>query len=237
MKASIFFVVFLCSALFLQGQSHFIVIAKSGLTVRAEPDLKGQRIGKLEYLSTVEVIEKTSFQLTIKDEGKEINGHWVRVQLEEAKEGYVFDGFLKEKKETFELIKPNREALRIAWGSDMEINSLGYLYLKENYIPITGKTDLEYEEWDLENPCSFSENFENGIKYSVTHCGEEGGMDEDLVFPLMELDAVKRFINDLFYDEQNVWSSDYHYAPDGVGCHYEIIQSEENTTISIYCGC
>ncbi|MDB4292716.1 SH3 domain-containing protein [Maribacter sp.] len=84
------------------SQEAYTVTAKSGLTIRNEPNPGGLKIGKLAYGMTVTVVEKTDFTLTITDDGKQLRGNWVRVTFENSPEftsqasfGFVFDGFLE----------------------------------------------------------------------------------------------------------------------------------------------
>ncbi len=71
-----------------------IVTAQNGLVIREQPDLSGKKIGKLDYLSTVQTGKTTDTALEIKDEGKTIKGHWVEILENNAVKGYAFDGFL-----------------------------------------------------------------------------------------------------------------------------------------------
>lgn len=77
------------------GQQIQYVHADNGLIVRENPETGSKRIGKLEYGTRVYIISETEFNLTIKDEGKDINGNWVEIEeVDGNQKGYVFNGFL-----------------------------------------------------------------------------------------------------------------------------------------------
>ncbi|MGJ8684394.1 MAG: SH3 domain-containing protein [Nonlabens sp.] len=69
------------------------VNAPSGLNFRDVPD--GEVLGKFPLNTRVEIIESTGFIKTIEDNGKRIQGNWVKVGVHKAI-GYVFDGFLSD---------------------------------------------------------------------------------------------------------------------------------------------
>ncbi len=73
------------------SQKQYVVTAKSGLSIRNKPSIKGDRIGKLDYGEKITIIAQTDFSFTTEN----INGYWVRIQKENLKEAYVFNGFLK----------------------------------------------------------------------------------------------------------------------------------------------
>ena len=70
--------------------------AESGLIYRDKPD--GKVLGNFPYGKEVHVIGKTGLKKTIYDQGKEVEGEWVEVALDEysEKKAFVFDGYLKE---------------------------------------------------------------------------------------------------------------------------------------------
>lgn len=70
------------------------VIAPSGLSMRAQPGLSAERIGKLEFGQDVAILETTSHKLELKDGDQIIKGKWVKVQAIESPPAYVFDGYL-----------------------------------------------------------------------------------------------------------------------------------------------
>lgn len=87
--------VFLFISVVVLGQDRLYVNANNGLIIRAEPSPKGQRIGKLDYGTAVQLLQKTSHELTIKDGQETISGNWVKVRdSDNYREGFVFDGYL-----------------------------------------------------------------------------------------------------------------------------------------------
>ena len=90
------------------AQEKFFVIAENGLLCREKPNLDSERIGKLAYGAVVELLEKTSYSIEIKDNGKSKKGNWVKVKYTNfpyivstkddigyEQEAYVFDGYLE----------------------------------------------------------------------------------------------------------------------------------------------
>lgn len=97
-KVIVILLIFCTQFSFGRNENPIIVTAISGLSVRNSPSLKANKIGKIPYLTTVEIIHKTNKSLNIKDEGKIISGYWMKIKYL-SKEAYVFDGFLATKKE------------------------------------------------------------------------------------------------------------------------------------------
>lgn len=85
----------------------YIVTAESGLIIREKPSLEEKRIGSIPFGSKIDVLEKTNVKLTIRDNGKETKGNWVKIKTykhpyyyaEGIEFGYVFNGFLKNEAE------------------------------------------------------------------------------------------------------------------------------------------
>lgn len=80
-------------------QNSYYVKAKNGLLIRNSPSLSGEKIGKLLYREEIEIKENTNISLSVKDEGKIINGEWVKIKNNDrykSIDGYVFNGFLTE---------------------------------------------------------------------------------------------------------------------------------------------
>lgn len=71
------------------------VAAESGLIYRDGPD--GKVLGKLPYATEVHITGRTGMKKTIYDDGKEIEGEWVAIIIDEdtMDKAFVFDGFLK----------------------------------------------------------------------------------------------------------------------------------------------
>ncbi|AUP79466.1 SH3 domain-containing protein [Flavivirga eckloniae] len=83
------------------GQEIRYVNAKNGLNIREKPNLDSRKIGALNYLEKIEVAKKTGIKLSITDNGKKIQGEWLKVFVTKKNAivtGYVFDGYLINKK-------------------------------------------------------------------------------------------------------------------------------------------
>ncbi|WP_439132355.1 SH3 domain-containing protein [Polaribacter sp.] len=95
MKITLFLLLFTISVF---SQDVKFVNAPNGLIVRNAPNKNALRIGKLENNTRVYIIKKIEISLQIKDDGKIINGNWVKVKnFKEDIKGYVFSGFLTDK--------------------------------------------------------------------------------------------------------------------------------------------
>lgn len=134
-------------------------------------------------------------------------------------------------------VSPDTTALKKIWFSDDYTETLGYLYLSTHYPSSNEKDSVEYYNFDEEMICAFYQSFDQGIEYSEHGCAEEGGYQEKYVFPKMDDLVAKEFVNHLFFDPWNTWTSDYSYEAEGAGCYYNIQQSDTTTTIFIWCGC
>ena len=140
--------------------------------------------------------------------------------------------------QNFELKNADTTKLKVVERVMDYSESLGYLYLKDNYKMTSDRDSIEYYDWLPEKEiCAYSQAFENGIRYSVRQCREAGGITEKIILPKIETSKLKSFIELLFWDESNTWTTELKYEPDGAGCYYEIIQTESNSIIDIYCGC
>jgi hypothetical protein len=115
--------------------------------------------------------------------------------------------------------------------------SLAHLYLSTYYETTSAKDSIAFYEWDANGVCAFQQSFENGISYKIDVCSEESGGNESISFPKMDNKAARKFIELLFYDKWNSWTSEKSYEPEGAGCYYSIEHSADRTTIDIYCGC
>ncbi|WP_353777226.1 SH3 domain-containing protein [Winogradskyella sp. 3972H.M.0a.05] len=85
-----------------QAQDIQYVFAENGLVVREKPNQGAIKVGLLDYGTPVEIIEHTNLMLDIKDKNEKVTGEWVKIRgidaYEHFEEGYVFNGFLTEKK-------------------------------------------------------------------------------------------------------------------------------------------
>lgn len=79
-------------------ENSFFVTAESGLIVRKAPNRNGERFDKFPFATEVMIIEETGIALRITDNGKVIDGEWVKVSGKNVKgtyiQGYVFNGYL-----------------------------------------------------------------------------------------------------------------------------------------------
>ncbi|MBO3115401.1 SH3 domain-containing protein [Winogradskyella sp. DF17] len=90
---SLFAVMLLTSSSISLAQKQAYVTADNGLTVRERPNPKARKVGKLDYGDAIEITERTNINLTLIDEGEQIDGNWVKIQSPSIT-GYVFNGFL-----------------------------------------------------------------------------------------------------------------------------------------------
>ena len=78
---------------FIEGTEVF-VMAPSGLTLRAHPDMHSKSLGIVEYGSQLTIINQPdSTQHSQKINW--VSGHWVKVEFEGV-HGYMFDGYLSD---------------------------------------------------------------------------------------------------------------------------------------------
>lgn len=130
----------------LQGlQEKYVVTAQNGLLVRNEPNVRGNKNGKLYFGAQVTVVAQTKFSQTITDNGKEIEGNWVKVEFENfpiqisnnatsnKDSGYVFDGYLERKQDQIDRI--TNEILQFEEFENLRINdSIAPNYLKGDFF-------------------------------------------------------------------------------------------------------
>ncbi|WP_298546510.1 SH3 domain-containing protein [uncultured Aquimarina sp.] len=84
-----------------QSQTYYTVAATSGLTVRNEPSIDSEKLGKFPPGEHLELIEDTGKFLSIVDNDLAVNGNWFKVKRmnhnwdkKPALTGYVFSGYL-----------------------------------------------------------------------------------------------------------------------------------------------
>lgn len=158
------------------------------------------------------------------------------VETTQQTEGVQYDESLLDPT-GFELHQPDTVSLYKTWKDQNYSDSKGYLYLT-GYYQLAGPQDsVEYYGESQESICHFVQKFQYGITYSLSECSEEGGMQEKIIFPRVDDQIIHDFVNTLFFDPWNTWTTELKYEADGAGCYYNIVQSEEYTTIYIYCGC
>ncbi|MEZ4949436.1 MAG: SH3 domain-containing protein [Saprospiraceae bacterium] len=97
MRVLIWFIIVSCflfssnlSAQDFKINDKLLVCAESGLVLRSEPTLKGEKLGLLKYGSEVMVIDTSAGNPYVYED---IEGKWLFVEFQEMK-GFVFDGFL-----------------------------------------------------------------------------------------------------------------------------------------------
>ncbi len=97
----------------MNAQEDYFVNAKNGLNVRADKKLGSKKMTKLPFGVTVKKLKDESEEITIKVKRKRIKGKWVKIKYNNylyllpkktkheqyEGEGYVFDAYLKKKKE------------------------------------------------------------------------------------------------------------------------------------------
>lgn len=131
MKKIIFISICTLIVFTVQSQETYFVTASSGLIIRDAPSVSSNRVGKLPYGSTVEVLETTKIKHQIIDNGETIDGLWLKVKFNNfpfkvseeedysfEEEGYVFNKYIE---------KLNKASIKT-----IEIDSLKFYSL---YIP------------------------------------------------------------------------------------------------------
>lgn len=136
----------------------------------------------------------------------------------------------------FELIDPDTAMIRKKVWKDNYVGSMGYTYLTSYYQATSEKDSIIYYDEESKDLCAFYQTFDYGITYSKSSC-EEVGFIEQIKFPKIDNKSAKAFVNKLFYDSWNTWTTDLNYEADGAGCYYTINQEEHYTIIDIWCGC
>jgi len=144
----------------------------------------------------------------------------------------------------FNLIEPNIPKLKeqISSGQDTEVI---FHYLTNNYKTTSDKYDLEYHEFDNSKLCGFTQEFENGIKYSVFDCKEDFGVSVELELPKISRTNLMKWIEAIYEVDkmdvdQNVWKeNNSKFEPKEVnpGCFFKIEEKENMTYVELYCGC
>lgn len=87
--------------LILSAQQTAHVSAKSGLSLRNQPDVSSKLLRKLAYGKAIGVLENTGKKLVVVDAGEKISGEWLKVDTRNHI-GYVFNGYLSSHK----IVKP-----------------------------------------------------------------------------------------------------------------------------------
>lgn len=146
--------------------------------------------------------------------------------------------------QNLKLAEPNISKLKDQISSGQNTTVIGH-YLTNNYKPTSKKYDLEYYEWDKSMVCAFTQEFENGIKYSVFECKEAGGNTIELELPKMERTELMKWIEKIYEVDkmeidQNVWKeNNTKFEPTEInpGCYFRIEERKKATFVNLYCGC
>ena len=100
MKINILFaiIVFISLSLSVFGQEYYSAISDNGLIIRIEPNMEAKRVSKLACGEDLSLIKKTGIKVSITDKNKKIDGSWYYIKSNKGIKGYVFSGFLLQKK-------------------------------------------------------------------------------------------------------------------------------------------
>lgn len=145
--------------------------------------------------------------------------------------------------QNFELAKPNVKQLKEQL-KDNSIQEIIYSYLINNYNILSEKFDVKnynYPDYDV---CSFKQNFQNEIIYSEEKCKEAGGITIEVIFPKTKKENLIHWVESIFksysMDIEHKWNSNrtkFEPSDKGVGCYFEITQTNKKSKIYNYCGC
>lgn len=144
----------------------------------------------------------------------------------------------------FELKKPNVAELNAELKKTNYTQDVTYLYLNRNYKAESEKLEVKKYDYPDYNICAFKQKYEHGIVYSEEQCREAGGITTKLILPKTGKESLVQWIELIFksspMDIEHGWNSDktkFGPTDDGVGCYFEIKETEKNTEIEMYCGC
>ncbi|GAB1309101.1 hypothetical protein KH5_17840 [Urechidicola sp. KH5] len=147
--------------------------------------------------------------------------------------------------QNFELKQFDLAVLVAEPHASSEDTDMLYMYLKSNYARGV-KKNIQFYYGNKENGiCGFVQSFENGvITYTKNECAEEGGFENSLTLPKVNLDQLRNLIEDLEAAGKNdlpmKWTANKtKYIPkdEEAGCYYEIISKTYSTLVKILCGC
>lgn len=99
----------LFSVVNISAQETYFVTAPNGLILRDSPDKNANKITAIPYKSEVKSLENTKIRLNLLDNGKLIEGEWIKVKFNNHSDthtGYVFSGYLINESK---LIVPNKK--------------------------------------------------------------------------------------------------------------------------------
>jgi hypothetical protein len=146
--------------------------------------------------------------------------------------------------QNFKLKEPNIFNLKEQLKTNSDTNVI-FNYLINNYKTISEKTNLEYHELNDSQLCGFKQEFENGIKYTISECKEASGVFIELELPKIKRSELKKWIEIIYKidkteEDKNVWkNNNSKFEPKEVepGCYYKIEEKNKKTFIELYCGC
>ncbi|MFD2564805.1 hypothetical protein [Aquimarina rubra] len=146
--------------------------------------------------------------------------------------------------QNFALKEPNVMELKAELKKNNNADDVVYVYLQRNYKQSSDKANVKNYEYTDYSICAFEQDFENEITYSVEKCREAGGISTTLILPKSKKSSVIKWIEQIFksspMDIEHGWNKEktkYGPTDNGVGCYYEIKETENNTKIDMYCGC
>lgn len=144
----------------------------------------------------------------------------------------------------FKIAEPNVEELKAEMKRTKYAEDVIYLYLNRNFDSIAKKREVIYYNYPDFSICSFNQDFENGINYSIEQCREAGGISVSLTLPKTEKKSLVEWVERIFksspIDIEHGWNKDkskFEPTDKGVGCYFEIKETERNTIVENYCGC
>lgn len=144
---------------------------------------------------------------------------------------------------SFELKAVQSDSLKKQFEESNYQMNIILTYFKKHYTVSGEKTDIKKDEEMGGDECAFTQKFKEGITYSYHNCGEAKPVEETVVFPLVELDQLKKWIEGINasypMDIKNIWYKDKNeYGPEDkeAGCYYKILNSKKNRTVEIWCG-
>ena len=147
--------------------------------------------------------------------------------------------------QSFELILPNPIELKQELRSRQDyIGDVIYLYLLQNYKPISDQVDKRNYDFPDYSICAFTQKFESNIIYTTEHCKEGGGTSSTLVLPKTNRKNLENWIEHIFKSGgmgiPHDWNDDrtkFKPVDSGAGCYYEIVEEGNQTKVESYCGC
>lgn len=156
----------------------------------------------------------------------------------------VFVPAYKSELNAFYLPKPNVEEIQKKLEETNYKEDEVVIYLNTHFGKEVKISDKKYDEYATSNLCAFKKVFESKITYSVNSCGEGKGASNKVVFPKTSKENIVQWIEQIYKSSpssiKNTWRANntkYWPEDDGAGCYYEIMETEENTIVKIYCGC